>query len=311
MTVGSVMLTKGRASTCSGAHTVSPIADILDAAHGHDVAHGGLLGGYALEAVKGIQAGESKRLGYLLGIIVGFDDGHALREGAAADAANADAAHIIIVIDGGDQHLRRAFQIALGRGDIFQNRVKQRAQVLAGLAQIQRGGAQTGAGIDDGTVQRGFIRAQLDEQIQHLVHHFVAACIRTIHLVDYHDDRQLQCQRLFQHEAGLGHGPFKAVHQQQHAVHHFEHALHFAAEIGMAGGVDDVDLGGLVMHGRVLGQNGNAALTLDIAGVHDTLGHLLVFTENAALLEHFIHQGSLAVVNVGDDGDVAEYRYES
>lgn len=138
-----------------------------------------------------------------------FDDGHALREGAAADAANADTAHIIIVIDGGDQHLRRAFQIALGRGDIFQNRVKQRAQVLAGLAQIQRGGAQTGAGIDDGTVQRGFIRAQLDEQIQHLVHHFVAACIRTIHLVDYHDDRQLQCQRLFSTKRVWGMGPSK------------------------------------------------------------------------------------------------------
>ena len=60
------------------------------------------------------------------------------------------------------------------------------------------------------------------------------------------------------------------------------------------------------MHGRVLGQNGDAALTFDVAGVHDAVGHLLVFTENAALLEHFIHQSGLAVVNVGDDSDVAD-----
>ena len=46
----------------------------------------------------------------------------------------------------------------------------------------------------------------------------------------------------------------------------------------------------LVVDGGVLGQNGDAALPLDVVGVHHALRHLLVFAEHAALLEHFVHQ---------------------
>ena len=73
----------------------------------------------------------------------------------------------------------------------------------------------------------------------------------------------------------------------------------------MAGSVDDVDLGLLVVDGGVLRQNGDAALPLDVVGVHHALRHLLVFAEHAALLEHFVHQRGLAVVNVRDNGNVA------
>src|SRR5699024_1481089 len=48
------------------------------------------------------------------------------------------------------------------------------------------------------------------------------------------------------------------------------------------------------------------ALALDVAGVHHTLGHLLVGTESARLLEHLVHQRGLAVVDVGDDRNVAK-----
>ena len=37
----------------------------------------------------------------------------------------------------------------------------------------------------------------------------------------------------------------------------------------------------------------------------------LVFPEYAALLEHLVHQGGLAMVNVGDDGNVADIVHES
>ena len=49
-------------------------------------------------------------------------------------------------------------------------------------------------------------------------------------------------ERLLEHEAGLRHGAFGGIDQQQHAVHHVHHALDLAAEIGVAGRVDDVDL---------------------------------------------------------------------
>ena len=62
----------------------------------------------------------------------------------------------------------------------------------------------------------------------------------------------------------------------------------------------------LYVAGAVLGQNGDAALTLDVAGVHDALGHHLVVAESTGLLEHLVDQSGLAVVDVRDDRDVAE-----
>ena len=74
----------------------------------------------------------------------------------------------------------------------------------------------------------------------------------------------------------------------------------------MARGVHNVDLDIFVVHGGVFGQNGDAALPLQVARVHDPVHRGLIFPIDAALLEHLVHQGSLAVVDVGDDGDVAK-----
>src|SRR5262249_33180635 len=85
-----------------------------------------------------------------------------------------------------------------------------------------------------------------------------------------------------------------------------EDAFDLAAEIGVAGRVGDVDARVLPLHGSGLGQNGDAALALQVIGVHGALGDLLVFTEGAGLLQQAVDQSGLAVVDVGDDGDVAE-----
>ena len=69
----------------------------------------------------------------------------------------------------------------------------------------------------------------------------------------------------------------------------------------------DIDLGILVGDGSVLCQNGDAALPLQIIGVHDAIHDLLIFPIDAALLEHLVHQGRLAVVNVGDNGYVSDF----
>ena len=112
-------------------------------------------------------------------------------------------------------------------------------------------------------------------------------------------------QCLGEHKTGLRHGTLCGIDEQDDAVHHGQHALHLAAEIGMSGGVDDVDLGILVHDSGVLGEDGDAALTLDVVRVHDTVGNCLILAEYAALLEHLVHKRGLAVVDVGDDGDVA------
>jgi hypothetical protein len=62
----------------------------------------------------------------------------------------------------------------------------------------------------------------------------------------------------------------------------------------------------LPAHRAVLGQDGDAALALDVVAVHHAFGDLLVLAEGAALAQQLVDQGGLAVVDVGDDGDVAD-----
>ena len=62
------------------------------------------------------------------------------------------------------------------------------------------------------------------------------------------------------------------------------------------------------MHGGVLGQDGDAALALEVVVVHHPLGHLLVGAERAALPQQRVDERGLAVVDVRDDGDVAAER---
>ena len=127
-----------------------------------------------------------------------------------------------------------------------------------------------------------------------------------VDLVDDHDGGQAQGHGLFQHEPGLGHGAFHGVDEQQHAVDHGEDALHLAAEVGVARGIQDVDLDAAIDHGQVLGHDGDAALPLQVERVHQALLDHLVVAEDVGLADHGVHQGGLAVVHVGDDGDIAD-----
>ena len=121
------------------------------------------------------------------------------------------------------------------------------------------------------------------EQIEGLVEYPPRTRLVAIDLVDDDDGSQSVLERLLRHEPRLRHGSVHRVHQQQHAVDHGEHALDFAAEIGMARRVDDVDA--IVAPGdrRVLGENRDAALALEHVGVHDALLHILARIERAGL----------------------------
>ena len=54
------------------------------------------------------------------------------------------------------------------------------------------------------------------------------------------------------------------------------------------------------------GQDGDAALALQIVGVHGALVHVLVFAHRAGLLEELVHKRGFAMVDMGDDGDIAD-----
>src|SRR5260221_2104160 len=75
----------------------------------------------------------------------------------------------------------------------------------------------------------------------------------------------------------------------------------------MAGRIDDVDADIFPDHRRRLGEDGDAALAFEVVRIHDALGDALVLAEGAGLLQQAVDQCGLAVVDVVDDGNVAEF----
>ncbi len=108
------------------------------------------------------------------------------------------------------------------------------------------------------------------------------------------------------HELGLRQRTLGGVDQHQRAVDHVQDALDLAAEIGVARRVDDVDAGVVPEDRGRLGEDGDAALALQVVGIHRALGDLLVLAEGAGLLQQAVDQRGLAMVDMGDDGDVAQ-----
>ena len=113
-------------------------------------------------------------------------------------------------------------------------------------------------------------------------------------------------ERLAQHEARLRQRPLARVDEEQHAVDHRQPALDLAAEVGVAGRVDDVDLRVAELDRGVLGEDRDPLLALEVGRVHDALADVLVLAERARLPEHRVDERRLPVVDVRDDRDVPQ-----
>ena len=188
--------------------------------------------------------------------------------------------------------------------------LEQRLQV-AGTHVVGRPGITAAAGgIKDGEIELVVVGFQRHEQIEHFIQHFAGARIRTVDLVDDDNRSQAQRQRLAADELGLRHRAFGSINQQNHAIDHRQDALHLAAEIGVARGVDDVDVirvpvGIGPFNAGALGEDGDPAFLFQVIGIHGAFGHALVVAESAGLAEQLVDQGGLAMVDVRDDRDVA------
>jgi len=161
-------------------------------------------------------------------------------------------------------------------------------------------------GVHDRKLDLGLVRVEVEEELVHLVDDLVDACVGPVDLVDDENHRQARFERLPQDEAGLRQRALARVNEQQHAVHHRERPLDLTAEIGVARCVDDVDLDVAEPDGRVLGQDRDAFFALEIHRVQDAFCDVLVLPERSGLPEHRVDERRLAVVDVSDDGDVAE-----
>ena len=236
----------------------------------------------------------------------------ALVNGAGIHATDADTANEVGVVDGHALHGQRGVLVNLGRGHVVDNHIEQRVHVHVAVVGVKAGKAIHGAGVDH--VLHGELKlvvggAQVGHKVETVVVGLLGVSTRTIDLVD--DDHNLKAgvDSVTQHEAGLGHGALKGVDQQQSAVGHTQHALDFAAKVGVARGVNDVDLNVLVLDRDVLGENRNAALALLVVGIQDAVLDLLVGTEGVRGTQELVDHRRLAVVDVSDDGDVPQIVY--
>jgi hypothetical protein len=277
---------------------------LLQARQGDDLARPGLLGLDALQRVGDEQIADSHSLYRAVGAAPG--DLLAASDDAVAHARDRDAAQIRGGVEVGDQRLQRVPLLVLRRRDVLDDQVQQRSEVLALDAFGHRRPAVLGVGVDDRELDLGLVGAEVEEQLVDLVDDLADAGVGAVDLVDHEDHRQPRLQRLAQHEARLRQRALGGVDEQQHAVDHRQAALDLAAEVGVAGRVDDVHLHVAVLDGGVLGEDRDALLALEIHRVHDALGDVLVGTKGAGLPQEAVDEGGLAVVDVSDDGDVAE-----
>ncbi len=112
--------------------------------------------------------------------------------------------------------------------------------------------------------------------------------------------------RLLEDVAGLGQRPLCRVDEQQDRVDHEQRPLDLAAEVRVARRVDDVQPDVAMVHGRLLGEDRDPLLALEIARIHDPVDHRLVRAEGPGLAEHRVDERRLAVVHVSDDGDIPQ-----
>ena len=279
-------------------------AEVGDAGDGDDVA------GFGFLDFDALQAHEAEHLQHLalalLAVAIDHADRHVGADLAALDAADADQADEVVVVQLADAHLERAVGVHRRRRHVLHDRFVQRGHVAVARGVVEAGVAVQRRGVDDREVELLVGRAELVEQVEHLVDHPVRTRAGAVDLVDHDDRLEAHRERLLGDEAGLRHRAVHRVDQDQHRVDHRQHALDLAAEVGVARGVDDVDAVALPGDGGVLGQDRDATFLFLVVAVHHALGEHGAFGERARLLEQAVDEGGLAVVDVGDDGDVAE-----
>ena len=114
-------------------------ADVFDAGNNYDVAGFGFFQRHALQAFKAEQLVDAA-LGNLL-LVVHHGDNLAGFDAAVENAADAEAAGVVVVVELGDLQLQGGVGIAAGGGSVFQDGVEQRAHIAALVAFFEFGKA--------------------------------------------------------------------------------------------------------------------------------------------------------------------------
>jgi len=156
-----------------------------------------------------------------------------------------------------------------------------------------------------------FRRVQADDILDLLLDAFGFGG-RQVDLVQDRHDLVAGVQRLIDVGERLGFHALRRVDHQDRALASGQRPADFIGEVHVAGGVHQVQLISLAILGLIgqahgLRLDGDAAFAFDVHGIKNLILHLAQF-DGAALLDQAVGKGGLAVVDVGDDGEVADMR---
>ena len=276
------------------------------ARYGDDVAGETFIDRRAFQAAKGKDLGHPALFDQAAVTIEHFDRLIRLHR-TRRNASGHDAAEIGIGLQDRSQHAERAL-LDHRRRHVANDEVEQRRHApILGAGRIGRHPALPGRTVKNGKVELFLARLERGEQIEDLIGDFRGAGVRPIDLVDDDDWLQSHFERLGDHELGLRQRALGGVHQHQRAVHHVEDALDLAAEIGVAGRIDDIDSGAPPKDRGHLRQDGDTPLALEVVRIERALGDPLILAKSPRLLEQAVDQRGFAMIHMGDDGNVAEF----
>ena len=148
------------------------------------------------------------------------------------------------------------------------------------------------------------------DHVLDLLAHPVGLRRRQVDLVQDRHHLMMVVERLIDIGERLRLDALGRVDHQQRALAGGERSVHLIGEIDVARRVDQVQLVELaviraIVEAHGLRLDGDAALALDIHGIEHLLLHL-PRREPAAELDQTICQSRLAVIDMGDDGEVAD-----
>jgi hypothetical protein len=203
--------------------------------------------------------------------------------------------HADIVVEPGidDERLQRAVRVALRRRNPFDQLFEELRDTEPGL----------------GADQRGVVGRDADDFLD-LVNHLRGVGGRKIDLVDDRQHLQPLLERGVAVCDALGLHTLRGIDHQQRAFAGRERSGHLIGEVHVSGRVDEVELillAALRLEAEcdALCLDGDAPLTLQVHRVEDLRLHLASL-EPSALLDEPVGQRRLAVIDMGDDGEIAD-----
>ena len=220
-------------------------------------------------------------------------DGIAGPDGALKDAHIDDNALVAVVDRVKDQGLQRLVGIADGGGDLPRY----------GLQHILDADAELGG-------NAGRLHAGQADDILDLLGNGVRVGAGQVDLVQDGHDLQIMVKRQIAVGQRLGLHALAGVHHQYGALAGGQTAADLVLKVHMARGINEVELIGfavigLVAHRHGAGLDRNAALLLNVHIVQHLIGHGALVNA-VGQLQHTVGQGGFAVVDVGNNAEVAD-----